>query len=68
MCISKVLLLAKEKKSKFKIKRKKTPISPTPPKNNEKLSRLKILREAFFEGHITKKELGEGIEELRLGL
>lgn len=66
MCISKALLLAKEKKSKFKIKRKKTPFSPTPPQNNEKLSRLQILREAFFKGYITRKELGEGIEEIGL--
>lgn len=64
MCISKALLLAKEKKSKFKIKRKKTPISSIPPQNNEKLSRLKILREAFLKGYITKKELREGIKEL----
>ena len=64
MCISKILLLAKEKKSRFKIKRKRPFTSSIPPQNHDKLTRLKILREAFFKGLITKKELAEGIEEL----
>ena len=66
MCISKILLLAKEKKIKSKIRRKKSSISPIPLKNHDKLNRLRILREAFFKGLITKKELGEGIEEIGL--
>jgi len=65
LCISKtILLLAKRKKQQSKIRRKKSLILPIPPQNNDKLNRLKILREAFFNKDITKKELVEGIEEL----
>ena len=64
MCISKAFLLAKRKNQQSKIRRKKSLIIPIPPQNNDKLTRLKILREAFFKGLITKKELAEGIEEL----
>ena len=64
MCVSKALLIvmAKGKKIKSKIRRK-TPIPPALKKHN-KLNQLQILREAFFKGLITKKELAEGIEEI----